>query len=258
MNNQDDGAARKRLGPQHHRTIDRVTQILEEVVYSPGITFSELARKLDTAKSSMHGFLQGLLANGWLYEDRGHFYLGAAVYGLTLVTGHIQSGIVSEDDLRQLQVKSDVGAYLGVRSGDYLIYVSMAGDDPATDFYARANIRRKLIFTAGGKAILADQPDSAVNSYLRRQIAEDAPAVQAYLEELQDIRRTRVAYNWTQNRSRLALGASIRNRSGEPIASLTLVSSARKVQPRLEELRQLLMAEVDRFEARQFRQATAG
>jgi hypothetical protein len=54
--------------PQNHRTVDRVTRILEEVVYKPGMTFAELARALDAPKSSVHGFLSGLLAQGWLYE----------------------------------------------------------------------------------------------------------------------------------------------------------------------------------------------
>lgn len=247
-------AGAKRSEPQNHRTIDRVTRILEEVVYNPGISFSELARKLDTAKSSMHGFLQGLLAKGWLYEEKGKFYLGAAVFGLTLASGHIQGNVVNQDDLNLLQGRSGVGVYLGVRSADHLIYVSMAGDDPATDFYARANIRRKLIMTAGGKAILADQGDAAVTDYLRRHFRDDAEAVQNYLEQIEDIRKTRVAYNYTQNETRLAIGSAIRNRSGEPIASLTLVSGASKMKPRLEELREILLAEVQRIEARQFRQ----
>ena len=32
--------------PQNHRTVDRVTRILEEVVYSPGMTFAELVRAI--------------------------------------------------------------------------------------------------------------------------------------------------------------------------------------------------------------------
>ena len=35
--------------PQTHRTIDRVTQILEEVVYHPGMSFAELVRALGAA-----------------------------------------------------------------------------------------------------------------------------------------------------------------------------------------------------------------
>ena len=60
-----------------------MTRILEEVVYHPGMTFAELVRALNAAKSSVHGFMRGLLAKGWLYEEQGRYYLGPAVYSLT-------------------------------------------------------------------------------------------------------------------------------------------------------------------------------
>ena len=62
-------AVRSKRVPQNHRTVDRVTRILEEVVYHPGITFAELVRALNAAKSSVHGFMRGLLAKGWLYRQ---------------------------------------------------------------------------------------------------------------------------------------------------------------------------------------------
>ena len=52
------------------------THILETVVYSPGITIAELARALDSPKSSVYGFVRGLLAKGWLYEQDHRWYLG--------------------------------------------------------------------------------------------------------------------------------------------------------------------------------------
>ncbi|MFE5708197.1 helix-turn-helix domain-containing protein, partial [Rhodococcus koreensis] len=121
-------------GPQNHRTIDRVTQILEEVVYHPGLTFAELARVLDAPKSSVHGFIRGLLAAGWLYEDRHRFYLGPAVYGLTLASGHIRPGLISDSDLAALHADTGLAVFLGVQAGDYLINVAEQGSDAITDF----------------------------------------------------------------------------------------------------------------------------
>jgi hypothetical protein len=48
----DDGqAGRPGREPQMHRTVDRVTQILEEVVYHPGMTFAEVARALGAQRA---------------------------------------------------------------------------------------------------------------------------------------------------------------------------------------------------------------
>lgn len=97
--------------PQNHRTIDRVTHIREQVVYNPGMTFAELVRALDAAKSSVHGFISGLLATGWLYQEQHRFYLGPAVYGLTLASGHIRAGLVTREDLVALQQETGVAAF---------------------------------------------------------------------------------------------------------------------------------------------------
>src|ERR1700741_4709919 len=126
--------------PQNHRTVDRVTRILEEVVYKPGMTFAELARALDAAKSSVHGFMSGLLAKGWLYEVDHRFYLGPAVYGLTLASGHIRAGLVTHADLEALQKATGLAVFLGVQAGDHLIYISEAGSDAVASFEARSNI----------------------------------------------------------------------------------------------------------------------
>jgi hypothetical protein len=117
----DDPSQSDTGGPANHRTIDRVTQILEEVVYHPGIGFAELARALDAPKSSVHGFIRGLLAKGWLYESDRGFYLGPAVYGLTLASGRIRAGQVSQADLDALHKDTGMTVFLGVEAGDHLI-----------------------------------------------------------------------------------------------------------------------------------------
>ena len=129
---------------ENHRTVDRVTRILEEVVYNPGMTLAELTRALDAPKSSVHGFVHGLLAKGWLYEANRGFYLGPALYGLTLVSGYLHAGLVSRADLEALNKKSGLAVFLGVPANEYLIYVATVGDDPVAGYDARSNIRRTL------------------------------------------------------------------------------------------------------------------
>ena len=50
-----------------HRTVDRVTGILETVSLSPrGVTLAELAAALGAAKTSIQELTNGLLARGYL------------------------------------------------------------------------------------------------------------------------------------------------------------------------------------------------
>jgi DNA-binding IclR family transcriptional regulator len=236
--------------PQPHRTVDRVTRILEEVVYNPGMTFAELARALDAAKSSVHGFISGLLAKGWLYEVNHRFYLGPAVYGLTLASGQIRAGMVTHADLVALHEATGLAVFLGVQAGDHLIYIAEAGSDAVAGFEARSNIRRTLLVTAGGKALLAERPDAEREAYLRRRSAEDPNLVEIFLDEYEEIKRTRIATNVRLSGTRFAIGTTVHNQAGEAVAAITILGPTADVQPRLKKLTQLLIRHVDSWSAR--------
>jgi len=236
--------------PQRHRTVDRVTRIIEEVVYKPGMTFAELVRTVDAAKSTVHGFIRGLLANGWLYEEHRRFYLGPAVYALTLASGHIRAGLVTDTDLAALYEETGVAAFLGVPAGDHLIYIAEAGSDPVAGFAARSNIRRTLLVTAGGKALLASRSDAERESYLRRCSAEDADLVAAFLEELAEIKKTRIAKNVRHQGARFAIATTVHDQSGDAVATVTLVGRTVDLKPRVAELSEALLRHVDSWPRR--------
>jgi DNA-binding IclR family transcriptional regulator len=236
--------------PLNHRTVDRVTRILEEVVYNPGMTFADLARALDAPKSSVYGFIQGLLAKGWLYETNRRFYLGPAVYALTLASGHIRAGSVTHADLEDLHAKTKVAVFLGVQAGDHLIYVAEVGADPVSGFDARTNIRRQMLATAGGKALLTARPDAERESFLRRHRAEEPELVSKFLEEYAEIKRTNIATNTRQGGARFALATTVRNQAGQAVASITLVGATKDIQPRSKRLSDLLLKQVESWSKR--------
>jgi len=239
-----------RRAPQNHRTVDRVTRILEEVVYRPGMTFAELARALDAPRSSVHGFIRGLLAKGWLYETNHRFYLGPAVYGLTLASGHIRAGLVTHADLAALQEETGVAAFLGVQAGDHLIYVAEAGSDAIASFEARSNIRRTLLTTAGGKALLAARSDGEREAYLRHRSKEEEEFVHQFLEAYEEIKRTRIATNLRLSGTRFAIATTVHNQTGEAVASVTLVGRAADLQPMAKKLSAVLLRHVDAWSQR--------
>ncbi len=236
------GTRPKRM-PQKHRTIDRVTRIIEEVVYKPGMNLAELVRVLNAPKSSIYGFVQGLLASGWLYEENNRFYLGPTVHSLTLASGHIRAGFVTHADLLSLNKATGVAVFLGVLAGDHLIYIAQEGTDPVIDFAARSNIRRSLLNTAGGKALLAAKSDADRTSYLRRCGTDQEKLVRAFLSELQEIQRTRIATNLRE--TRFAVATTVNNQSGQAVAAVTLVGAEDEIRPRADELGKLLVQRVN-------------
>jgi len=236
--------------PQNHRTVDRVTAILEEVVYRPGITLTELASFLDAAKSSVHGFVSGLLARGWLHESNGGFFLGPAVYGLTIASGHIRAGFVSQDDLNALSKQVGFAVFLGVAAGDNLIYISESGSDDSTGFEARNNIRRLLLSTAGGKAILAATPSFERDVFLRRQSKEVIGMVEQFLLELDSIKQTSIAINHNERTNRFGIATVLHDPRKNFLASVTVVGPADKVKPKVKTISKALISSVNAWVSR--------
>ncbi len=236
--------------PKPHRTVDRVTRILEEVVYNPGLTFSELVEVVGAAKSSVHGFLQGLLHRGWLYDDGGHFYLGPAVYSLTLASGQIRAGLITHADLAILHEKTGAAVFAGVRAGDHLIYIAEVGSNTVSSFDARNNIRRPLLDTAGGKALLAATPEGERETFLRRALSEHSDLVQRFVGEFAAISRSGVATNTRRAGTRYAIAAVIQGRAGGNVASITLVGETERIKPQEERLSALLLEHVRAMESR--------
>ena len=214
------------------------------------MTFAELVRALSAAKSSVHGFIRGLVAKGWLYENEHRFYLGPAVYGLTLASGHIRAGLVTHEDLAALSDEARVAVFLGVPAGDHLIYVDEAGSDDAAGFEARSNIRRTLLVTAGGKALLAARSQIEREPYLRRRSTEEAELVHRFLAECDQIRKTRIATNMAAKGTRFGIATTVHNRLGEAVASVTLVGPPADLQPRVQKLSKVLLRHVDSWSQR--------
>jgi DNA-binding IclR family transcriptional regulator len=231
--------------------VDRITRILETVVYRPGITFSELARALDAPKGSVHGFISGLLATGWLYEQDHRFYLGPAVYALTLVSGHIRAGLATHADLAALHEATGAAVFLAVQVGDHLVNIGEVGSEAlAGGFLAQSDIRRPLLRTAGGKALLAARSAAEREAYLRRHVEEDPEAVDEFLAEYGEIMRTGIATHLRLSGTRFAMGTTVRNQSNEAVASVTLIGPTPDLKPRMRQLSDLLIRYVDSWSQR--------
>jgi DNA-binding IclR family transcriptional regulator len=132
----------------------------------------------------------------------------------------------------------------------HLVYIAEVGSDALTVFEARSNIRRPLLATAGGKALLAAKPDSEGEAFLRRRGAEEEDQVDAFLEEYEEIKRTGIATNVRLKGARFALATTVHNQSDAAVASVTLVGPTAEVQPRAKKLAKLLIRHADSWSQR--------
>ena len=243
-------------GPKHnkatstHQTISRVVRILEQVVYRPGSTYAEITRAVGAPRSSVYGFIRGLLSEDWLVDQDHKLYLGPAFFSLTIASGQVRAGIVAPADLDELYRETALTAFVGVLAGGHLIYIAEAGSDLMASFEARSNIRRDPLATAGGKALMAFMPDGELEAFLREHRTSDADGVGSFLQSRLAIRESGIAVNVNPVRARTGIATVIRNSGGQAVASLTLVGPSTHVLPRIDELSNLLRKRVSEWSAR--------
>lgn len=236
------------MPPHHHRTIDRVTAILERVARErSGLTLSELATTLKAPKSSVQELVYGLTATGYLTEHGKRYFMGAAPYVLTLMHNPIAASTIRHDDIVAIRRVIGLNVVVAVQVGDTYVSIDRVSENPDTDFLTRDHQRRPLLSTALGKTILANLPDDELDSYLTSTGRNDPTVVESFLRDLPGIRRTGLAFNRGASISGLyAVGTAIRDQSGRFIAAICVTGRA-DIDGQLEEIGKRLQREVSRL-----------
>jgi DNA-binding IclR family transcriptional regulator len=182
--------------PRHHRTVDRVTAILELVApVRQGLTLAALAERLNAPKSSVHELVNGLVATGYLIEHEHRYGLGPAPFILTLNGNRSAARGIDKDLLPRIHQAVGCSVLIGIQVGRSLVYVDQLGDEPALEFAARNHSRRSLYGTASGQAILAGLPVREMDELLHAATSAEQGEVRRFLAVLPEIRATGLAYN---------------------------------------------------------------
>jgi DNA-binding IclR family transcriptional regulator len=238
------------------QSVTRVIQILEALCASERpMSLADLARVLGTPKSSLAALLRGLAEEDFVVAADGAWRLGPGAFGLgsALVEARrrLQSSDLVRDGMRRLAERSHETVLFAVRdeAGEAMTYVDVIESRNAVRFAVSVGDRRPLYCTAGGRALLAAQPDEAVQRYLRRLKAEPPTAStetdrRRLAEALAEARATGVAQTVDQaSEGVTGTAAVIRDAAGLAIGALIVAAPSSRLQDRRAELARLVADE---------------
>ncbi len=178
-----------------HRSVARAMSILELVLGSDaqGMRLGELATAIDAPKSSVHGLAKGLVATGYLREERGRYFVGPAISTLIAV-GPTALPAVYRHGLEQLTGRWDETSMLATLVGDSVVYLDSVEPRALIRAAPPLNTRLPLWPRSAGKCFLAFMEDKRLDLYLRRN-RPDVGDAERVREELETIRETRIGLN---------------------------------------------------------------
>jgi DNA-binding IclR family transcriptional regulator len=212
---------------RHHRTVDRVVAICEAVARDGrGLTLGDLADRLQAPKSSIQELTNGLLATGYLVEEQKKFFLGPAPFVLTLMSNPVAARAIEHDDLIRLSKKMGTTVLIAIQVGDTYVHLDQVGESagPAVLHGVRIRQRRPLLETASGKIILANLAPQELDHALLTAARSGPDAIDRFMAELPEIRRSGVAFNYGATvTDAYAAATGIYDRQGRFVAAVSII-----------------------------------
>jgi IclR family KDG regulon transcriptional repressor len=192
---------------------------------------SELARRLDLGKSTVHRLLTTLSSEGLIEQDHqtGGYRLGLVVFELgEAVRVHLDLHAAAGPVLASLRAQTGESSQVGVLDGHEVVYVDRLESSQSLRLFTETGRRVPVHCTSSGKILLAHLPPAAMYEVLDRApftaltphtITDRA----ALVEELTTVRRRGWAAAVNERELGVAsVAAPIRDASGEVVAAISI------------------------------------
>lgn len=234
------------MAQERHRTVSRVIGILEYVANQPaGARLADIAQALEAPKSSIHGFLRGLVVEGYVAEgpDRQTYRLGWGAYAL--LPSQEESLVEATRAVRQeLLERFDETITLAVRVGDAVVYLESLHPSHSICYSPRLRVRRPLWPTSAGKLFLSHRSDATLRDYLADEPLA-SQSVEDVCAELAQVRTQGYAFNIGESHTDVA-AVAVPLPTSPLSAAISIAGPVGRVKERLPEIgdqaRQVLSA----------------
>jgi DNA-binding IclR family transcriptional regulator len=234
-------------------TIDRAARLLRAVAsFGPeGAALSDVARRTELGKATVHRLLSALVAVGFAYQDTAtrRYRLGAGLGALAHAAHNHEVAALAQPILAQIARETGDTVYASVREGMAAICVARElGSFPIRTLSLDAGHRRPLGIGSGSLALLAFLEDREIELVLarNRRWLEDFP--QFGLDEIRRLVAETRRYGFSFIDGRIvpgmnAIGVPVLDRKGRPLAALSLAAIADRVRgERISQLARILQA----------------
>lgn len=211
------------------------------------VRLSDIAQQLGMQKSTVHRILSTLIGRGYVEQEE-----SSSCYRATLRLWELGSGLIEEHPIKRaataflhrLHQATRETVSLTVLSGDDVLYLDKLISPRPIRFTSRIGSRLPAIVTAGGKAMLAHEPDArAIIRRSQQQI--DKPSrlnLEALLGELKESQRTGYATS-TFRAGVISFAVPIMGRAGRAAAAISVSAPTSRITPEKREaiIEQLLV-----------------
>ena len=233
--------ADKKKGP-YIRSIVRAIKILEAFTTKTKMGITEISKMLKIPKSTSHSIVSTLEKEGILEKDleSNKYYLGIKLFELgDKARENFELRNVAISYLKELNEMFDETVHLTIPEDGEVLYIECFESTKRLRTYSVIGVRAPMYCTAVGKAILAFLPDNEIDkiineSELKKFTKNTITDKEKLKLELQKIRKNGYAIdNMEHEEGVRCVGAPIKNKSGYPLASISISGPSQRITDEL-------------------------
>jgi len=237
---------------------DTLFAIIESIKQTDRAGVTELANRLELAKSTVHKHLVSLERNNYVVNENGQYRLGLQFFNTGIhVRNQYDVYHAAKARVDQLALDVDEAVWLIVQENGMGIFIYGVAQNESFTFDSTIGTRAYLHANSAGKAILAHLPENEIEDIvdqhgLPAQTDNTITDRETLFDELEAIRDRKYAMNFQEDIQGLhAIGAPIIN-DGRPVAAVTIAGAANRLtKEQIEnELCEPLLEAVDDIELR--------
>jgi DNA-binding IclR family transcriptional regulator len=231
--------------------------ILEALAEADGIRLTDLADDLDMAKSTVHRYLQTLLAKEYLVKEGEEYHPSLRFLDLGEHARNREKGYrMSKAKVAELAEETNERAQFIVEEHGEAVYVHREAGSHAVHTDPGIGKRTSIHATSAGKAILSEWDDDRIAAFvdqhglpaLTEQTITDFEKLMAEIEEIRD---RGYAVNEQENITGLcAVGVAVCHEPGEVLGALSITGPKDRMNGAYfeEEIPSLLMGTANEME----------
>jgi DNA-binding IclR family transcriptional regulator len=204
------------------------------------VTLTETVHELKLPKTTVFRYLQTLSAAGFLEHDMQHdrYCDGVKFRSLARVDQELQVLLdIAQPEMRTLMETFHETVNLAVLSENEVVYIDMLEPGRPLRASARIGHRHPAHSTSLGKAMMAFLPDAdalALGCVLPQRTINTLTDADKLRRQVDDVRRRGYAIEVGENEDGLmCIGVPILNRTGYPVAAMSLSAPERRMKPEL-------------------------
>lgn len=207
----------------------RIIDLFDE--YSTELKITEISKRMDLNKSTIHSILKTLQKHHYIEQDMdsGKYKLGLKLFERgNLVVNNLDIRSIAKKYLLELSMKTGYTLHLVILDGKEGLYIDKVEGTAATVVYSRIGRRIPIHSSGVGKALVAFKSEEELNEILdgyfyKKQTPKTIINETDLLKELKNVREQGYATDNEENESGIyCIAVPIRNHLGEVTAAISL------------------------------------